>query len=111
MKTIKLVCALSLAISTFGIQTSYAADGVQEVQTDAANSQKQALQHQAASPAPTPTVSPTAKAKSGAQQTSPNTNYQRQRDWRPKTVQTCVKGGITLQLKKNMACPRGFVKK
>lgn len=113
MKRRSLVLAGVLIFSPLGAHTVFASDGVQEVQTDTANVQKQAIQNQAASPAPTasPSTGTGAQSKNGTKQGAGNTDYQHVRDWRPKTVQTCVKGGISLQLKKAMACPRGFVKK
>jgi hypothetical protein len=73
----------------------------QEVQTGSSFSQKQALQN------PSSTPNPNALGQKNSSQ-NPGKS---QRDWRPKTLQTCVKGGITLQLKKAGSCPRGFVKK
>lgn len=107
----KVLLAIALSLSAIDVSTAFAADGIQEVQTDASNAQKQALQNQSSTPAPSVSATPNTKGKNGVQQVSPNTNYQRARDWRPKTVQTCVKGGISLQLKKSMTCPKGFVKK
>ncbi|MEI7540589.1 MAG: hypothetical protein WCJ89_03830 [Actinomycetes bacterium] len=111
MKTKRLFFAFLLFFSAVGIQASYAADGVQEVQTDAANAQKQALQQRGSTPNPAASPTSTAKNKSASQGVASSTNYQRGRDWRVKTVQVCVKGSITLQLKRAMNCPRGFVKK
>lgn len=80
----------------------------QEVQTGSALAQKQALQNSS----PKPSTSPSANAQN-AQGTGKRASSQAQteRDWRPKTVQTCVKGPLTLQLKRAGACPRGFLKK
>lgn len=115
MKRSSIFLISTLLLTSAGSSIVFAADGIQEVQTDSANSQKQALQKQYSTPAPSVSASASpsagAKSKNAPQQNSGETNYQKARDWRPKTVQTCVKGGISLQLKKSMTCPKGFVKK
>ena len=88
---------------------AFADDNKQEVQIGSGIEQKNALKNAQSQQNNLGTPNNQSIDKNGNAGTQKNAEVKK--DWKPTTVKDCVKGPITLHLKKDTNCPKGFTKR